>query len=319
MLHEIDLSRVDLNLFVLFEAVLRERHVGRAAQRLNLSPSAVSHGLGRLRLLLKDPVFLRTPKGVTPTARALELASQIDDLLSQARGVLATAVPFDPATSQREFTIGAPDGVANLYLLPLFAKLRRDAPGVNVRMRQVLPAAGRAIEQAWDAAFTDLDARALDLAIGPFTAVPNRFEVAELGIESFVIISRSGHPFAKRPGLDAYCQADHLVVSQSGDAHGFVDVALAELGRSRRVALTVPAFAMALPIVAETDLLSAVPRSFAETLGSAAGVTLVEPPMSLPRFTMRSVVPKSGLTDSGLAWMRSAITATSASNPACRR
>jgi DNA-binding transcriptional LysR family regulator len=80
MLHEIDLSRVDLNLFVLFEAVLRERHVGRAAEWLDLSPSAVSHGLGRLRLLLKDPVFLRTPKDVTPTARALELASQIEDV-----------------------------------------------------------------------------------------------------------------------------------------------------------------------------------------------------------------------------------------------
>ncbi|MGA0599065.1 LysR substrate-binding domain-containing protein, partial [Enterovirga sp. CN4-39] len=280
MLHEIDLSRVDLNLFVLFEAVLSERHVGRAAERLNLSPSAVSHGLGRLRLLLKDPVFLRTPKGVTPTARALEVASQVEQLLSQARGVLATAAPFDPATSQREFTIGAPDGVASLYLLPLFAKLRRDAPGINIRMRQLLPTGGRAIEQAWDGAFTDLDARALDLAIGPFATVPNRFEVAELGIESFVIIARSGHSFAKRPSLDAYCEADHLVVSQSGDAHGFVDVSLAELGRARRVALTVPAFAMALTIVAETDLLSAVPRSFAEALGSPAGVVLVEPPLS---------------------------------------
>jgi DNA-binding transcriptional LysR family regulator len=247
---------------------------------------------------------------VTPTARTLELASQIEVLLAEARGVLATAAPFDPATSQREFTIGAPDGVANLYLLPLFAKLRRDAPGINIRMRQVLPAAGRATEQAWDGAFTDLDTRALDLAIGPFAAVPNRFEVAELGIESFVIISRSGHPFAKRPSLDAYCKADHLIVSQSGDARGFVDMALAELGRTRRAALTVPAFAMALSIVAETDLLSAVPRSFAKTSGPAAGVVLVEPPLSLPQFKMRSVVPKAGLTDSGLAWLRSELTAT---------
>ena len=139
MLHETDLSRVDLNLLVLFEAVLREQHVGRAAKRLHLSPSAVSHGLGRLRQLLKDPVFLRTPKGVVPTARALELAEPIGQLLAGARSVVATAAPFDPRTSAREFTIGAPDGASTLFLLPLLARLRREAPEVNIRLRQVLP------------------------------------------------------------------------------------------------------------------------------------------------------------------------------------
>src|SRR5919108_3706595 len=101
MLNETDLSRTDLNLLVLFEVVLEERHVGRAAEKLNLSPSAVSHGLTRLRRVLNDPLFLRTPKGVVPTARALELAAPIADLLARARHVIATAQPFDPATSAR--------------------------------------------------------------------------------------------------------------------------------------------------------------------------------------------------------------------------
>ena len=91
MLNQIDLSRIDLNLLVVFEAVLDERHVGRAAERLNLSASAVSHGLGRLRRLLNDPLFLRTPKGVVPTARALELAAPIAGILAQVRSVVATA------------------------------------------------------------------------------------------------------------------------------------------------------------------------------------------------------------------------------------
>ena len=99
MLKEIHLSRVDHNLLVLFEAVLQEGHVGRAAAQLNLTPSAVSHGLGRLRRLLDDPVFLRTPKGVVPTARALDLAGPIAEVLAGARRVLASAQPFDPATS----------------------------------------------------------------------------------------------------------------------------------------------------------------------------------------------------------------------------
>src|SRR5215218_8072033 len=100
---EPDLSRTDLNLLVLFEVVLQERHVGRAAERLNLSPSAVSHGLGRLRRLLNDPVFLRTPKGVVPTARALELAHPVAEVLAGARRVIASTAPFDPRTSTRAF------------------------------------------------------------------------------------------------------------------------------------------------------------------------------------------------------------------------
>src|ERR1041385_367098 len=132
MLNEIDLSRADLNLLVLFETVLRERHVGRAAGRLHLSASAVSHGLGRLRRLLGDPVFLRTPRGVVPSARAQELAGPIAAVLAGARGCRATPPPSDPRTSTRDFPLGAPDGASSLFLPPLLERLRREAPGVNV-------------------------------------------------------------------------------------------------------------------------------------------------------------------------------------------
>src|SRR5688500_1119224 len=111
MLNKTDLARSDLNLLVLFETVLEERHVGRAAERLKLSSSAVSHGLTRLRRFLNDPLFLKTPKGVVPTARATELAAPIAEILAHVRSVIATAEPFDPAKSTRRFTIGAPDGV----------------------------------------------------------------------------------------------------------------------------------------------------------------------------------------------------------------
>src|SRR5918994_5046279 len=116
MLHEIDLSRVDLNLLVLFEAVLEERHVGRAAERLNLSPSAVSHGLGRLRRLFRDPVFLKVPKGVVPSDLAGRLAGPVADILARVRSVVASADPFDPSRSTRRFTIGAPDATAAVLL-----------------------------------------------------------------------------------------------------------------------------------------------------------------------------------------------------------
>src|SRR6478672_9855447 len=112
MLKRIDLARADLNLLVVFETVLEERNVGRAAARLNLTPSAVSHALGRLRQLLNDPLFLRTPKGVVPTARAAELAEPIADILARVRRVVATAEPFDAARSTRRFALGAPDALS---------------------------------------------------------------------------------------------------------------------------------------------------------------------------------------------------------------
>src|SRR4029453_6654014 len=142
MLNAINLSRADLNLLVLFEAVLQERHVGRAADRLNLTPSAVSHGLGRRRRLLNDPLFLKTPKGVVPTARATQLSAPIADVLARVRSVISTAEPFDAATSTRRFTIGAPDAASAVFLPRLLAELQRCAPHVDIGVRQLLPIAG---------------------------------------------------------------------------------------------------------------------------------------------------------------------------------
>ncbi len=175
MLNGIDLRRVDLNLLVLFQAVLEERHVGRAADRMSLTPSAVSHGLGRLRRLLNDPLFLKTPKGVVPTARAAQLAAPIGDLLARASSVISAAAPFDPATSTRRFTIGAPDGASAVFLPPLLADLRQSAPGIDIALRQLLPVPGETPERAWRSAYAELEGRAMDIAIIPSDPIAVRF------------------------------------------------------------------------------------------------------------------------------------------------
>jgi DNA-binding transcriptional LysR family regulator len=308
MLHEIDLSRTDLNLLVLFETVFHERHVGRAADRLSLSPSAVSHGLSRLRRLLGDPLFLKTPKGVVPTARATDLAEPIAEALAAVRAVLASAEPFDPAVSRRRFNVGAPDGVSAVLLSPLLATLRASAPGVDIGVRQLLPIQGEtAPERAWRGAFDELEARALDIAIIPDDRAPARFHRRTLFTEDFVVGVRAGHPFAEAADLDRYCAMGHAVVSASGEAYGFVDAALAELGRTRRVALTVPNFMFALAVVADTDLACALPRRFARMFGARLGVVAVEPPLPLARFPLTAVVPGQALADAGLAWLLDAL------------
>lgn len=304
MLKEINLARVDLNLLVVFEAVLSSRHVGRAAERLNLTPSAVSHGLARLRRLFNDPLFLRTPKGVVPTGRALELAAPVADILIRARNVIAIAEPFDPATSARRFTLGAPDGISAVSLPPLLAELRQHAPGVDLSLRQLLPVPGEtSAERAWRNVFADLDGRALDVAVIPSAPVARRFQSRLLYEEKFVVAMRVRHRFAADPTLDRYCDMRHVLVSLSGDAEGFVDKALAKRRRTRRIALTVPSFMFALAVIAETDLIAALPSKFVAMHGPRFGVVAVESPLPLPSYRISAIAAKSALLDSGVAWL----------------
>lgn len=304
MMNETDLSRADLNLLVLFEAVLAERHVGRAADRLNLTSSAVSHGLGRLRRLLNDPLFLRTPKGVTPTARAQELAAPIGEILARVRNVLATAEPFDPAVSRRRFVIGAPDGVSAVFLPSLLADLRIQGPGLDIGVRQLLPSQGEpAPERAWRSTFAELEARDMDIAVVPLDEVPARFQTKTLFEEDFVVALRAGHSLAESPSLDRYCQAQHLVVSLSGEAHGFVDEVLAARGRSRRIAVAVPNFMFALALLADSDLISALPRRFVARHGARFGVVALEPPVPLGHFRLNAVASRAAMMDAGVAWL----------------
>ena len=317
MLNEIDLARADLNLLVLFETVLREGHVGRSANRLNLTPSAVSHGLGRLRRLLNDPLFLKTPKGVVPTARAVALEAPIADLLAQVRSVLSSAGPFDPATSTRRFTISAPDGASAVFLPALLAELRRSAPGLDISVKQLLPVAGEmSAARAWHSAFTELEAREADIAVMPSDEVPPRFSKQMLYEEDFVLAMRAGHAFKRDPSLDRYCAAQHLVVSLTGDPHGFVDQVLARTGRSRRVTLTVPNFMFALALIAQTDLICAVPRRFAAAHAASFGAIAIDAPLPLGEFRLNVVVPEVALMDAGLAWLVARILETTA--PAVR-
>lgn len=320
MLNEIHLGRTDLNLLTLFEVVLQEGHVGRAAQRLNLSPSAVSHGLGRLRRLLNDPVFLRTPKGVVPTARALELAGPVAEILARVRNVISTAEPFDAAKSTRRFVVATPDGVSSVFMPPLLALLRARAPGIDVGLRQLLPPqSGRQIAQAWEPLFDELDAGIVDIAIAPVETAPVRFVTEMIYQEDFVAVMRARHPFAAKPTLERFCEMRHLVVSMTGDRYGFVDEALEMQGLSRRVALTVPNFAMGLATVSETDLISAMPRRYVAMYVKRFGLVSREIPVRLPVFAIRAIAPAVAMMDAGLAWMFALVQEATRSERATRR
>jgi DNA-binding transcriptional LysR family regulator len=296
MLNKTNLARIDLNLLVLFEAVLEERHVGRAAIRLHVSPSAVSHGLGRLRRLMNDPLFLRQPKGVVPTERAKLLATPVADILDRARQVMANAEGFDPRKSVRRFVIGAPDAVTAVILPTLLAELRRDAPGIDLGVRNLVG--------QFEASLRELDERSLDVALLPIENIPARFVTRTLfEDEGFVIVRRAGHPIGKRLTLARYCAAPHVLISVSGDPHGMVDSILEKRGLSRRVMLTVSNFMQALAVVAESDLVAAMPRRFAARYAARYRLVIAEPPIPLMNAPVLAIAPQVATMDGGLTWL----------------
>ena len=296
MLNKTNLARIDLNLLVLFEAVLEERHVGRAAIRLHVSPSAVSHGLGRLRRLMNDPLFLRQPKGVVPTERAKLLATPVADILDRARQVLANAEGFDPRKSVRRFVIGAPDAVTAVILPSLLAELRRDAPGIDLGVRNLVG--------QFEPSLRELDERSLDVALLPIENIPARFVTRTLfEDEGFVIVRRAGHPIGKRLTLARCCAAPHVLISVSGDPHGMVDTILEKRGLSRRVMLTVSNFMQALAVVAESDLVAAIPRRFAARYAARYRLVIAEPPIPLANAPVLAIAPQVATMDGGLTWL----------------
>jgi DNA-binding transcriptional LysR family regulator len=311
MLNSVQLSRVDLNLLVLFHTVLEEGHIARAAGRLNLTPSAVSHGVGRLRRLLNDPLFLRTPKGVAPTARALELSEPVADILARLGRVIASAVPFDATTSSRRFVIGAPDAVMASAMVPLSERLARKAPYLDIGLIHLMPVAGF-VNNPWQDSLQKLEKREIDVAILPLGSVPARFQGYELYEEDFVVAMRRGHAFARSPTLPAFCKAHHLLVSLDGDPRGFVDELLAKRGLSRRIVVTVPTFMIALAQLSRSDLIATLPRRLVQQEAARFALAFVDLPLKRKPDPIHAVATKAAMMDAGIAWLMELIVASAA-------
>jgi len=283
-MHEIDLSRVDLNLLVVFEALLCERHVGRAATRLSLSQSAASHALGRLRVLFDDPLFVRNPRGIEPTPRGRELAQPISGALNQMRAALNPKASFDPARLRRVFTVATHDYAMAVLMPSLIAALRDQAPGVDLRCVTVHP--GKVIE--------GLDRGELDFALGGFVGVhAERISRTQLFTDKFVGVARRKHPLLRkgRMTLDDFLSVPHVVMASAGTDRVDIDEALALRGLSRRVAVTTPSF-LALPfIVEQADVIGVLPQRLALRVTESARLVLFDLPIDVEPVTCSVLAP----------------------------
>ncbi len=273
------ISGTDIRLFLTLDAMLAERSVSRAATRLGLTQSAVSHALQRLRDLYGDPLFVRSSDGMAPTPLALDLAAPLRAGLSELERALNREIRFDPASSQRQFSVATVDHPLLTGMDRVMQRLQSETPGINVRIRPI--GAGLAAE---------LGAGSLDTVIAggeveQQLALDRGLMRSLIVSEDFVCILRGGHPMAatKRLAMDVFLAQSHLMISTGGRDTGVVDDALGKLGQRRRLALTVPHFVGAPVIVAASDLIATVPRSIGEWGQQQFGLQLLQPPLRLPR------------------------------------
>ncbi|HGG57246.1 MAG TPA: LysR family transcriptional regulator [Nannocystis exedens] len=301
IIHHMNLRATDLNLFVVFDALLDTQSVSKAAKRIGLSQPATSNALARLRAIFGDPLFVRRGAAMLPTARSQQIAAHIRAGLSHLDRALAPPEGFDPSTAEHTFVVGAHDFAALLILPSLLAQVRTQAPGITlriVRMGSLCP-------------YTELEKGSLDLVFAAAINVPRSIACEIPPPIPLATAVRVGHPRVhQRLTLRQFVELDHLLVAPLGGDRSPVDLALKKRGYSRRIALTVPDFLLAPHIVARTDLLVTLPRKVFDLVQPAGGLNLFKTPIQVKRVPYACLWDKRREFDAAHIWLRDMVRPT---------
>lgn len=269
-----ELSEIDLNLLVLFQHLMVERRVSKVAEVMGVTQPAVSNSLAKLRRILGDELFLRTPSGMVPTPFAEQLAEPLGYALDMIHGGLNQGVRFDPANTKRTFTIGMTDIGEIVFLPTLIEHLGQQAPGVTLNTVRNTAVNLR----------DDMESGKVDLAIGLLPQLKAGFFQQRLFQQRYVCLFRRGHPLDRsRLTLADYQEAEHLVIVSAGTGHGKVDELIQKAGIKRMVRLSVPHFVSVGHILQRTALVATVPERLAQTLAEPFGLTMRPHPVRLPQ------------------------------------
>lgn len=290
-----DLRRVDMNLLVIFEALMFEKNLTRVAEKLFMGQPAVSAALGRLRDLFDDPLLLRNGRGMEPTARALAILKELQPAMDVISGAVSRAKEFEPASSCDVFRIGLSDDAEFGLFPPLLRQLQQEAPGIVVVVRRanylLMPALLASGEISVGVSYTtDLPANA------------KRKKLRDIPCKVLRGDDRPG-PLT----LDEYCARPHAMVSFSGDLSGNIDLDLAKIGRCRRVVLGVPQFSGLRALLAGTEMIATVPDYAACALVEGCALRAEDPPFPIDAAQLS--MAWSGVHDNDPAekWLRSRI------------
>ncbi|MCW8107282.1 LysR family transcriptional regulator [Alteromonas ponticola] len=300
-----NIAKVDLNLLVYLDVLLREGSVTRAANQLSITQPAMSNGLKRLRDLFKDPILVRTSDGMTPTKRALELQPIIRDVLSKLESSIQPETDFDPATSKRTFRIMTSDYAESTLLLELVGRLSKLAP--NITLDLITPS---------DVTFHDVEQGKVDMAINRFEELPLSFHQKVLWYDSFSCVLSANHPLAEKWDLNAYLEAQHIWVSKTGfgvgvgidpnevQKLGWVDAELTKIGKHRDIRVFTRHYHAALQIAKTQNLIATLPTKVATIFKDDTSVILKEPPFDIPPIALKMAWSALLHHDAGHIWLR---------------
>jgi DNA-binding transcriptional LysR family regulator len=291
----VNVGDVDLNLLRAFDAVLRDGSVTAAGERLGLSQPAMSNALSRLRRLLEDPLFVRTPGGMRPTPFAQRLAAPVRQALDLIQTTLAQQAAFDPRTSQRSFRLQLSDVGEIVFLPALLERLEREAPGVRVDTEQ-LPQ---------DEVSEALAAGEIDLAVGFLPGLAAGVASKRLFRDRYVCVVRADHPrVGSRITLPQFLAASHVLVSARGSAHEIVEQTLRNKGLARRIALRVPHFTVVPMILARSDHMVIVPEGLMRAIARFGRFKSLKPPVDIPALDVKVHWHERFGRDPGISWLR---------------
>ncbi|PID44136.1 MAG: LysR family transcriptional regulator [Proteobacteria bacterium] len=284
----VDLGRIDLNLLVYLDVLLRERNVSRAAVHLGLSQPALSNGLRRLRDLFNDPILVRTSEGMTPTKRAQELQPVVRDVLSKIDMAVQPQSAFDETREEYFFRIMASD-YAEATLFPhVLSRLREQAPGIVLDV--MTPS---------DVSFLDVEQGKVDMVLNRFDDIPLSFHQKKVWKDGFACLMSANNPLQDNFTLDTYLDAPHIWVSKTGmgvgvgmNPHdvqhlGWVDEALRIINKQRRITVFTRHYQAAMLLAENTDLIVTLPSRAAELQRSNPRVVIKEPPFRIPPFDLK--------------------------------
>lgn len=290
----VKLRAIDLNLLVVFDALMQERNVTRAASRVAMSQPALSHALARLRHMLKDELFIRSPRGMIPTPRADELALPVRRALDELQRSLEPP-QFYPAKAIRIFRIAVDNYAAIVLVARLSARIAKAAPGIGLEFR---PSGTLNIPDL-------LDRSQLDLAIGPFSEDMERFSRRTLLSDSFVALLRRNHEVtsARKLTIEKFAALPHLEISSSRHATDFIDAALSRAKLSRRITLRAP-FLSAVRILATSDTIAVLPRRIARELTGYRPLALRDLPFASPAVETAMLWPRWLDAQPAHRWLR---------------
>lgn len=306
-----NLSRVDLNLLVYLDVLLREQNVTRAAGYLGITQPAMSNGLRRLRELFDDPLLVRTSQGMMPTARALALQPYVRSALNAIEQALAPTAEFAAMESERVFQIMASDYAESVLLDPLLARISEEAPKICLD-----------ILTPGDVSFDDLERGRVDLAINRFDHLPPAFHQMTLWHDGFCCLLSPANPLADNFDLEGYLQAPHIWVSKAGmsiadgttreqkQRLGWVDQALDEQGLNRRIRVFTRHYQVAALLAAQPDLVATLPELLALRYASSNRLCVRQPPFEIRPIELQMVWTPLLQHDPGHMWLRRLISDT---------